>query len=423
MTSATRTRTLVVGQDFPWPQRIGSHLRLAQVVEAAAELGEVDLFCLVPARRSGPCRVPEEVHVSRLETLTRPVPRASLERRLWWALASSLPLEVDQARLGDLARRFAAWVQKDYDAAWFSKASTFELLGRPQLGPTVVDLDDLEDRKILGRLDLAPPLAAADGRRPARHAAARLQARLDARRWNRLQRSVATAVDRVVLCSELDAARARFANCTVVPNGYREPEVPLGRQEVGDPPTVLLAGSYCYGPNADGARWLVAEIWPPLRAARPDVTLRLVGELDSSVGSLGQEPGVSVVGEVVSMEPELARADVVAVPLRYGSGTRVKVLEAFAHRIPVVSTTLGAEGLGAQDGVHLLIADEPHRFAEACVALTTDVSLRARLVEAAQGLFHDRFRWESVSGRIGLLLGGLTRATPSAGEPTGSSRR
>ena len=82
------------------------------------------------------------------------------------------------------------------------------------------------------------------------------------------------------------------------------------------------------------------------------------------------QPGVlTVVGEVASMEGELARASVAVVPVRYGGGTRVKILESFAHRVPVVSTSLGAEGLDVEDGVHLLIADDPEQFAAAVVRL------------------------------------------------------
>ena len=423
MTAADRARILVVAQDFPWPATIGSHLRLAQVLDAASALGEVDLFCLVPARRAEPCRLPGGVRVARLGTQVRPVPRDSLGRRLRWALASTRPLEVDRASLGEAAGAFRAFAHEAYDAVWFSKASTFELLGRPRLGPTVVDLDDLEDRKILGRLALArSPAAPGAGRRRVHEVAARVQARLDARRWDRLQRSVAEAVDRVVLCSELDARRAGFANGAVVPNGFREPAPALGRPGVGDPPTVLFAGSTCYGPNADAARWLVAEIWPRVRAARPDAVLRLVGEPDSSMSDLERIPGVAVVGRVPAMDPELERADVVVVPLRYGSGTRVKILEAFAHRIPVVSTALGAEGLGARHGVHLLVADEPAAFAEACLALTRDLPLRARLVGEAQQLFHDRFRWESTDDAIRSVLGELARTAPGVGRAASSTR-
>ena len=417
MSSSDRARILVVGQDFPWPATIGSHLRLAQVIDAAGQIGDVDLFCLVPARRTEPTVVPDEVRLSRAETLVRPLPQRSALLRLRWAFGSALPLDVDRARLGDLALGFRRWARPSYDAVWFSKASTYELLGRPRLGPTVVDLDDLEDHKVRGRRSPSPV-----GRSGTRVAAARLQARLDARRWHRLQRSVAGEVDVVVLCSELDATRAGFANCAVVPNGYREPPVALGRGAVGRPPTVLFAGSTCYGPNADAAHWLVSEIWPLVRSVDPGAVLRLVGEPGTSVLRLAMAPGVAVVGQVASMEPELARADVVVVPLRYGSGTRVKILEAFAHRIPVVSTSLGAEGLGALHGVHLLVADDPRSFAEACVALATDTTLRARLVGGAHRLFQERFRWESSTERVRSVLQGVSVAAASVDARSGGSR-
>ena len=87
------------------------------------------------------------------------------------------------------------------------------------------------------------------------------------------------------------------------------------------------------------------------------------------------------------MEEELARASVAVVPLRYGSGTRVKILESFAHRVPVVSTTLGAEGLDVEDGVHLLLADDPNELAAAVVHLLGDAGLRVRLTEAAEARY------------------------------------
>ena len=116
---------------------------------------------------------------------------------------------------------------------------------------------------------------------------------------------------------------------------------------------MLLAGSFSYPPNADAAHYFVSNILPLIRRNRPDVTLRLVGEPTASVTALAGDPAVTVVGWVPDIEVELARADVAVVPLRYGSGTRVKILEAAAHRIPVVSTTIGAEGLGFEDGRHL----------------------------------------------------------------------
>ncbi len=100
---------------------------------------------------------------------------------------------------------------------------------------------------------------------------------------------------------------------------------------------------------------------------------------------------VVVVGQVPEMEPELARADVAVVPVRYGSGTRLKILESFAHRVPVVSTTVGAEGLDVEDGVHLLVADGADAFAAACERLVADADLRRRLIEAAEQRFVERY--------------------------------
>jgi glycosyltransferase involved in cell wall biosynthesis len=325
--------------------------------------------------------------------VVRPRPALSAARRWRWLTTSRLPLELVQEDSAALRHAFASWTADQYDFVWFSKAATFELLGRRRLGPTVVDLDDLEDRKIRSRLAVGD----------AGHTLRAAQARMNATRWSRLQRSVADVVDRVALCSELDAARSGLANVALVPNGYDAPAHPVGRVEVGDPPSLLLAGNYFYPPNADAAAHLVSAILPRIRERDDGVTLRLVGEANDSVAGLHRPPEVTVVGRVDAMEPELARADLVVVPVRYGSGTRVKILEAAAHRIPVVSTTLGAEGLGFEDGRHLLVADDPGGFASACLRLLEEPELRRRLVDEAEKQFLARFQWSSVRRQIRAL--------------------
>ena len=110
-----------------------------------------------------------------------------------------------------------------------------------------------------------------------------------------------------------------------------------------------------------------------------------------------------MVGRVPDITTELARADLVVVPLRFGSGTRVKILEAFAHRIPVVSTTLGAEGLGVQDGRELLIGDTDEELVAACARLLTDTALREALADRAQAHFAERFAGEVVEAGVEAL--------------------
>jgi glycosyltransferase involved in cell wall biosynthesis len=154
---------------------------------------------------------------------------------------------------------------------------------------------------------------------------------------------------------------------------------------------VLFQGRFEYPPNMDGAQWLATAIAPHIRAAVPPAEVRLVGRPIAGVAQLHQPGVVTVVGQVPSMEEELGRASVAVVPLRFGGGTRVKILESFAHRVPVVSTTLGAEGLDVEDGVHLLLADDPREFAAATVRLLGDPRLRTRLTEAAEARYLDRY--------------------------------
>ena len=217
------------------------------------------------------------------------------------------------------------------------------------------------------------------------------QARINGKDWHRFQRSLAARVERIVVPSALDAARSALPNATVVPNSYPRPRRPVGNPAAGGPPVVLFQGSLGYPPNIDGAKWLATAIAPRIRTAVPASEVRLVGRPATSVTQLHQPGVLTVVGQVPSMEDELARASVAVVPVRYGGGTRVKILESFAHRVPVVSTTLGAEGLDVEDGVHLLLADDSEEFAAATVRLLRDVRLRVRLTEAAETLYLDRY--------------------------------
>jgi glycosyltransferase involved in cell wall biosynthesis len=129
--------------------------------------------------------------------------------------------------------------------------------------------------------------------------------------------------------------------------------------------------------------------------------VRLVGHAPESVLSkLSSPPEVIATGWVPRMEDELERADVLAVPIRYGGGTRIKILEGFAHRIPVVSTSQGAHGLDVEDGRHLLIADTPEGFANACAELCLDEERRRALSDHAQSLFLERYEWSTIGRTI-----------------------
>jgi glycosyltransferase involved in cell wall biosynthesis len=288
-----------------------------------------------------------------------------------------------------------------YDLVWFFQVRAWVLAGDLGLAPDVVDIDDLEDEKILARIAL--PRREGERRGFWRQEASRLWTAEDVRRWRRLHRLVARRASASVVCSELDARRSALPGVRVLANGYPAPDRPVGRPSLSSPPTVVFQGTLRYPPNADAARYLVEDIGPRLRALVPAVQIRLVGLAPPALATLDDPPDVTLTGQVVDIADELARADIIVIPLRYGSGTRVKILEAFAHRIAVVSTTIGAEGLEVEPGTHLLVADDPEGLAEACARLLGDDALRRALVERAHTLYMARYRSSVVQDEIGAL--------------------
>ncbi|HEY4928979.1 MAG TPA: glycosyltransferase family 4 protein [Acidimicrobiales bacterium] len=397
---------------FPWPPMNGGQIRLATALEALADLGELDLLVLCDPDHAAPI-VPDGLEVWRMVTTPYPVADWS-GWRAKWLLHRGVPVQV-ALRSGDPTPRkaFASLAAESPDLVWFSSARMFEWMGRPQACPTVVDLIDLEDVKETQRARLIRTRPTAGIKDIVHRVLAEVQARLNASDWRHLQLSVAADVDRVLLSSQLDARRLGAPNAEVVENTIPRSSHPVGKDSVGEPVELLFQATFDYEPNIDGARWLTSEVAPLIRREIPGARIRLVGHVTATVAALDHPPEVSVVGQVPSMEPELARADLVVVPIRFGSGTRLKILEAFAHRVPVVSTSIGAEGLHAEDGVHLLIADDPVEFAAACKRLCSTPPLRRRLVDAAEQLYLQRYTASSATTRVQELARELVPSAPS----------
>ncbi len=398
-------RTLVIAGEYPWPQSAGSRIRLAMVLRGLRRCGPTELFSIVSKFRQefGP---PDDsldlAKVGRVGFDNRSPSIAALVPAL---LRPGTPFGLPRRDRASVRQALARFMSGRYDLVWFFGARPWVMAGRPVFAPTVLDIDDLEDEKIVARLSTpGPPAAGTLGR--LRRVGATWASEEEIRRWRRLHRSSSQRTAAFVVCSDLDAERARangVQRVEVIANGYPAPDHPLGRTAVGAPPTVLFQGLLRYPPNIDAARWLAHEVGPALRALVPDVEIRLVGDHLPELVSLDDRPRFSVTGRVPNISTELARADIVVVPLRYGSGTRVKILEAFAQCIPVASTSLGAEGLGAEDGVHLLLGDTAPALAEACARLLREPELRAAVVSRAQKLFDEHFRSEVTEEDVARL--------------------
>jgi glycosyltransferase involved in cell wall biosynthesis len=210
--------------------------------------------------------------------------------------------------------------------------------------------------------------------------------------------------DAVAVTKESDAARLGHRHTVLIPNGCSIPSTtPL--HAPGEIFRLAFQGHLQYEPNRDAAHMLAREVLPAVRARcdRP-VELRLIGKAPSDVEALGQLPGVVVTGYVDDITSELAKADIVVVPLRTGSGTRLKVLEAFAHRVPVVSSTIGCDGLDVVDGRDLLIRDSVDEIVDACARILEDGALRGRLVEHARALVEQRYDWRVVEAQAADIV-------------------
>jgi glycosyltransferase involved in cell wall biosynthesis len=181
-------------------------------------------------------------------------------------------------------------------------------------------------------------------------------------------------------------------------------------------PALIFAGSMSRGTaNVDATCWLVDEVLPRVWRRRPEVQLYVVGRSPAPEILARRGPRVHVTGEVPSIVPYLRASVAALVPLRWESGTRFKILEAFACRTPVVSTTLGAEGLDVEHGRQLLLADDPDAFAGAILSLVAEPALGQRLVEPAYDLVRQEYDLSSAERQIGAVLARLGIGVTGAG--------
>jgi glycosyltransferase involved in cell wall biosynthesis len=241
---------------------------------------------------------------------------------------------------------------------------------------------------------------AQSGRTPAHRAYFALQAK----RMNAWEKRVCQSVASVVAVSEVDEElmRSRF--------GVKEiSSVPTGVDvEYFERPTnasvrhnIVFVGSMDWMPNIDGMRWFLSEVYPIIRAAKPHCRLAVVGRNPpTSLIEAAKDPLVTVTGTVPDVRPYLWQSDVSVVPLRIGGGTRLKIFEAMAAGTPVVSTTIGAEGLPVRHGSTIRIADTAQQLAAECLDLLEHTQKRYQLAENAKRLVVENFSWDQVTNKF-----------------------
>lgn len=302
--------------------------------------------------------------------------------RLVYVFSSPRPLEFRRVRADALCTAVEEAARPAFDLHWIVRLQVARALPSLDAAKTVVDLDDLEHVKRLASLRRMPfyPLKFSDYLE-----------------WCKLrwyERHVIGRYGAALVCSEDDRRRLNAPNVRVLPNGIDLP-VFAGADVPEQPDTILFPGDMSYPPNIEAVCLFCRDILPHIRTRRARSTFVIAGRAPAPVvRTLHNGVDVVVTGPVADMAPFFRASALVVVPLHVGGGTRIKILEAFARRKAVVSTSLGAAGLDVRDGTHLYLADSPHSFADACVRLLEDARERRRLGDNGYNLVCARYDWQ-----------------------------
>jgi len=390
--SDARPAALLLSPEAPYPPVGGGPLRTASLLRHLAERYCLDLIVFrEPGAPDPAAALPpgllREVHVVSLPVHSRRT-LARAGRNLGRLLRRLPPLN---DRFAGFARTISAFLDgRQYALAvieHFWCAPYCEQLA-PHSKRLVLDLHNIES--VLYRRCAATdgfPLSLAFGR--------------FAKSCLEMERRWLPRFSLLLVPSAEDARRVREIAPGSVVEVYPN-SIPLAPQPAAPEEDLLaFSGNLEYHPNASAVRFFRQRVWPLLRARWPELRWRLIGKNPQAVRRFVRgDPRIELTGPVEDAIEALAAAKVVVAPVLAGSGTRVKILEAWAAGRAVVSTTLGAEGLSARAGEHLLLADTPQAFADAVSSLLASPERRALLGRAGRALYEREFTWETASARL-----------------------
>jgi glycosyltransferase involved in cell wall biosynthesis len=233
---------------------------------------------------------------------------------------------------------------------------------------------------------------------------------LEYRRVRQYEQAVVRHFPALVVTTEADRQDlGGGAHITVIPNGVDLERFPFRNGAGRDPATLIFTGNMGYHPNEEAVVWFAAEVWPLLRARRPDARWQIVGANPGErVRALAQPGnGVEVLGRVPDMNTYLNQATVAVAPMRSGSGIQNKVLEAMAVGTPVVATSIANRGVRGAPDRDLLVADTAPAQAATLATLLADPPAQARLATAGRAFVEHQFRWEQHAARLAAIYTGL----------------
>lgn len=399
-------RLLIFLPYVPYPLMRGAYQRVYHLAEVLGKHFELDLFCLSsePEDASHIGRFQKFAKRVHFEPYQHPAWPPFLTDRLWHPLPASVRHWWSDKVLESF-REFTAG--QNYDVVDFTDLVLWPYIKEvfPDHPARVMDrsrVDWLYQTEVLQTREQKP--------------IAKLMAmenllkivKLEKEVWKKLALTVVCGPDdQTFLESKLGPSERIFVLANGANVGFFNadewPPVPT------ENPTALFCGALDYMPNTDGMGWYFEKIHPLVMAKRPDFKVILVGKNPTEeMKRSASLPGVDFVGEVPDVRPYYQKAWMQIVPLRIGGGTRLKIAEGLSMANPVVSTTLGAQGLELNHGEHLLLADSPEAFADAMLRYIDDAALRAAQGRQGRARILEMYTWDALGKRLADRINSLT---------------
>ena len=366
----------------------GAQQRVQQIGRLLKKTGDVNMVVLTNGDEGERWRAATEAefHIARIIKVQAIDSRGLLGRfrhefdsRYLHTVPSTIA-SVDQQAVLDLASQ--------HNAVWIHTIRTANTLGIYRWPHSVLDIDDIPSRYY---------------RSAAVNETSLRRRVMDWRMsyiWSRREKRLGERFNVLMVCSESDQQYLSTDQAYVLPNGFRS--LPKVERHPSRPPRVGFIGTFQWQPNIEGVRWFCHSVWPVIKGQIPGARLRVVGEGTEMASQWGE--GVDGLGRIQDVGEEIATWSVMIVPIRIGGGTRIKVLEAFARRCPVVATKLGAFGYDIHDGQELFLADDHAAFASRCLEVIESPQLAETLTDRAHQKFLNSWTWESYEGVVGRAV-------------------
>jgi glycosyltransferase involved in cell wall biosynthesis len=386
-------RTVIFVLDEPYPPLGGAALRNWRNILACSQHGPVLVICAAPGE-------PRTIRLNDRVTIK------------YYGAGRTWPFpDALASRLGNTLRRAYSFLSGSIRERFLCRAIQRDIL---PFQPMLAIFEEYKCADFLPSIAGLPIATVYDAHNVEatlqRHFAGRLGIPTRISRAGRTihrERRLASSVDQIWVCSELERDRAarhlrpirdlRVVPNTIDPSRYAGAYAENSSAAANDLLHLIFCGSFDYFPNREAADLLIGQIFPRIAGVLPQARLTLVGRhpADGMIEAARRDPRISVTGSVRDPAEHLRHSQICIVPLLRGGGTRLKILEAFASGCPVISTRRGAEGLAVTDGKHLLFAETVEDFVEATKRLWHDTALRKVIIGQAHQLVLAQYSTET----------------------------